>query len=102
MSAGGQSGARLGRVHDAIVDDVERGEVPGLVTLVARRGEVHADTVGAKAVGGDPMRRDTISQGPQASRRAMWMCPSATCCRWAGRRRRTGCSKGSTPPGRSF
>jgi CubicO group peptidase (beta-lactamase class C family) len=33
--------------------------VAGLVTLVARRGEVRADALGAKAVGGDPMRRDT-------------------------------------------
>lgn len=39
---------------------VERGEVPGIVTLVSRRGETHVDAVGAKAVGGDPMRRDTI------------------------------------------
>ncbi len=40
---------------------VEGGEVPGLVTLVARRGEVRVDAIGAKVVGGsDPMRRDTI------------------------------------------
>ena len=35
--------------------------VPGLVTLVSRRGEVHVDAIGTKALGGsDPMRRDTI------------------------------------------
>src|SRR2546428_9436826 len=40
---------------------VERGDVPGLVTLVSRRGDVHVDPIGMKAVGGkDPMRRDTI------------------------------------------
>jgi CubicO group peptidase (beta-lactamase class C family) len=40
---------------------VERGEVPGLVTLVARRGEVHVDAIGTMTVGGrEPMRRDTI------------------------------------------
>jgi CubicO group peptidase (beta-lactamase class C family) len=40
---------------------VERGEVPGIVTLVSRRGEVHVDAIGMKAVGGsDPIRRDTI------------------------------------------
>jgi CubicO group peptidase (beta-lactamase class C family) len=40
---------------------VERGEVPGIVTLISRRGEVHVDAIGMKAVGGnDPMRRDTI------------------------------------------
>ncbi|MBI4082904.1 MAG: serine hydrolase [Candidatus Lambdaproteobacteria bacterium] len=34
---------------------------PGLVTLVGRRGEVHADAVGMKAVGGrDTIRRDAI------------------------------------------
>ena len=30
---------------------VARGEVPGLVTLVSRRGEVHVDAVGMKAAG---------------------------------------------------
>src|SRR5271169_5638484 len=35
--------------------------VPGIVTLVRRRGEVHVDTIGTKVVGGsDPVRRDTI------------------------------------------
>ena len=35
--------------------------MPGLVTLVSRRGEVHVDAIGTKALGGsDPMRRDTI------------------------------------------
>ena len=60
MSTGRWSGARLDRTYEAMAAHVERGEVPGLVTLVARRGEVRADAVGAKAVGGDPMRRDTI------------------------------------------
>ncbi len=60
MSTGGWSAARLGRVHDAMAGYVERGEVPGLVTLVYRRGEAHADTIGARAFGGNPMRRDTI------------------------------------------
>jgi hypothetical protein len=30
---------------------VERGELPGLVTLVSRRGEVHAGAIGTKAIG---------------------------------------------------
>ena len=61
MSTGGLSKARLGRMHDVMAGYVERGEVPGLVTLVSRRGEVHVDAIGTKAVGGsDPMRRDTI------------------------------------------
>ncbi len=61
MSTGGLSKARLGRMHDVMAGYVERGEVPGLVTLVSRRGEVHVDAIGMKAVGeSDPMRRDTI------------------------------------------
>ncbi len=48
-------------MHDIMAGHVARGRVPGLVTLLSRRGEVHVDTIGMKAVGGiDPMRRDTI------------------------------------------
>ena len=40
---------------------VERGDAPGLVSVVSRRGEAHVDVIGATAVdGGGPMRRDTI------------------------------------------
>jgi CubicO group peptidase (beta-lactamase class C family) len=61
MGAGGLSQARLGRMHDVMAGYVARGDVPGIVTLVSRRGEVHVDAIGMKAVGGsDPMRRDTI------------------------------------------
>jgi CubicO group peptidase (beta-lactamase class C family) len=61
MSTAGLSKARLGRMHDVMASYVERGDVPGLVMLVSRRGEVHVDAIGAKAVGGgDPIRRDTI------------------------------------------
>src|SRR5258708_31768182 len=61
MSNGELSKARVGRMHDVMAGYVERGEVPGIVTLVSRRGEVHVDAIGMKAVGGsDPMRRDTI------------------------------------------
>src|SRR5436190_10956828 len=61
MSTDGLSKARLGRMHDVMAGNVERGELPGMVTLVSRRGEVHVDAIGMKAVGGgDPMRRDTI------------------------------------------
>src|SRR3989440_11782100 len=61
MSTGGLSRARLGRMHDVMAGYVERGEVPGLVTLVSRRGEMHVDAIGMKAVSNsDPMRRDTI------------------------------------------
>jgi CubicO group peptidase (beta-lactamase class C family) len=61
MSTGGLSTARLGRMHGVMAGYVERGVVPGVVTLVSRRGEVHVDAIGTKAFGGsDPMRRDTI------------------------------------------
>jgi CubicO group peptidase (beta-lactamase class C family) len=61
MSTGGLSKARLGRMHDVMAGYVERGEVPGLVTLVSRRGEAHVDAIGMKALGGsDPIERDTI------------------------------------------
>ncbi len=61
MSSGGFSGARLGRMHEVMAGHVDRGVVPGIVTLVSRRGEVHVDAIGTKEYGGsDPMRRDTI------------------------------------------
>ena len=61
MSTGGLSGARLERMHNVMARHVDSGEVPGLVTLISRHGEVHVDTIGTKAVGSsDPMRRDTI------------------------------------------
>lgn len=40
------SRARLDRMHDAMLRHVESGRVPGLVTLVARRDEVHVDAIG--------------------------------------------------------
>ena len=64
MSTGGLSRARLGRMHDVMAEHVARGDMPGLVTLVSRRGEVHVDVVGDKSIRrdgtGDPMRRDTL------------------------------------------
>jgi len=61
MRTGGLSKVRLGRMHDVMAGHVKGGAVPGLVTLISRRGEVHADAIGVKAAGGsDPMRRDTL------------------------------------------
>jgi CubicO group peptidase (beta-lactamase class C family) len=61
MSSGGFSGARLGSMHDVMAGHVERGVVPGIVTLVSRRDDVHVDAIGTKAFGGsDPMQHDTI------------------------------------------
>ena len=39
---------------------VDQGQPPGLVGLVARGGETHAFAAGAMAIGGPPVRRDTI------------------------------------------
>jgi hypothetical protein len=50
MNAGGFGKDRLGRMHDVMAGHVERG-VPGLVTLLSRRGEVHVDAMGVKTVG---------------------------------------------------
>lgn len=46
MSGGGLSSARLERMHQVLAGYVERGDVPGLVALVSRRGEVHVDAIG--------------------------------------------------------
>jgi CubicO group peptidase (beta-lactamase class C family) len=47
-------------MHDVMAGHVERGDVPGVVTLVSRRGEVQVDAIGRKAMGGEPIQRDTI------------------------------------------
>lgn len=60
MGSGGFAKARLGRMRDAMAGYVERGEVPGVVTLLSRRGETQVEALGAMATGGEPMRRDTI------------------------------------------
>lgn len=61
MSAGGLSEARLDRMHDVMAGHVSSGDVPGLVTMVSRRGEAHVDAIGTMALGGgDPLRRDSI------------------------------------------
>src|SRR5579864_4238918 len=61
MSTAGLSSARLARMHEVMSGYVERGEVPGLVTLVSRRGDVHVDAIGTQAFADPaPMRHDTI------------------------------------------
>src|SRR3712207_814621 len=61
MPTGGFSRDRLSRMHAVMAGHVERGDVPGIVTLVSRRGEVHVDALGTMAFGGGaPMQRDTI------------------------------------------
>src|SRR5256885_7355193 len=49
------------RLHEAMAARVAKGELPGLVTLVARGGDVQVDTIGVMAFGSnEPMRRDAI------------------------------------------
>jgi CubicO group peptidase (beta-lactamase class C family) len=61
MSGSGLSKARLGRIHDVMARYVERGDVPGVVTLVSRRGEAHVEAIGTMTYGGTtPIQRDTI------------------------------------------
>lgn len=47
-------------MHEVLTAHVARGEVPGLVAAVGRRGDVHVDVVGSASVGGAPIRRDAI------------------------------------------
>ena len=61
MSSGGFSQTRLARMHDVMAGHVATGRLPGLVMLVNRRGETHAEAIGTLAFGANaPMRRDTI------------------------------------------
>ena len=60
-SGGGFSDARLARMREVMAGHVATGRMPGLVTLVSRRGETHVEAIGNLAFGNSaPMRRDTI------------------------------------------
>ncbi len=61
MSTSGLPAKRRQRLHEVMAGHVERGAIPGYVTLLSRHGEVQVDAFGTLAVDGDrPMRRDTI------------------------------------------
>src|SRR5215470_15290794 len=61
METSSLSRAGLERLHDAMAARVAKGELPGLVTLVAKGDEVHVDAIGTTAFeGAEPMRRDAI------------------------------------------
>lgn len=61
MSASGLPKARLDRMHHVMAGYVDRHEIPGLVALVSRRGEVHVEVLGTlTAAGKSPMQRDTV------------------------------------------
>jgi len=58
--AGGFSRKRLPRLHHALAAHVANGDMPGIVALVSRRGELHVEVIGAQSFDGAAMRRDTI------------------------------------------
>ena len=61
MNSNGLSPARLAHMHDVLAHYVDRGDVPGVVTLLSRNGETHVDVIGTTAFGvSDPLRRDAI------------------------------------------
>ena len=61
MKTGGLSRERLLRLRTSMTGYVERGEVPGIVTLVSRHGEAHVEAIGNTSLDGpDLVRRDTI------------------------------------------
>jgi CubicO group peptidase (beta-lactamase class C family) len=60
MSGSGLSKSRLARMREVMAGYVERGEVPGLVLAVSRRGEALIEPIGAAGLDGTPIRDDTI------------------------------------------
>src|ERR1700691_2142586 len=60
MSGGGLSKSRLARMRDVMAGYVERGEVPGLVLAVSRRGDALIEPIGAGDLDGTPIHNDTI------------------------------------------
>ena len=60
MPGGGLSPTRLARLNRVMAGYVDRGEVPGLVWLLSRRGEVHVEAIGNASIGGRPIGRDAI------------------------------------------
>jgi CubicO group peptidase (beta-lactamase class C family) len=61
VSSGGFSKERLAAMRTLMQGYVERGEIPGIVTLVSRHGHTNAHAFGSLTLGGaEPMRRDTI------------------------------------------
>ena len=60
-AAGGTAMSKPEELETRMAEHVERGELPGLVALVSRRGEVQVEVIGNKTAGAvDPIRRDTL------------------------------------------
>lgn len=61
MGVGELSKPRLARMHDVMAAHVEHGGIPGIITLVSRRGETHVEAIGVKTRGDrEPIERDAI------------------------------------------
>ncbi|HEY3734429.1 MAG TPA: serine hydrolase domain-containing protein [Streptosporangiaceae bacterium] len=60
MTGGGLSKTWLACMNDVMTGYVERGEVPGLVLAVSRRGETVIEPIGATDLDGTPIHTDTI------------------------------------------
>ncbi|HWC37444.1 MAG TPA: serine hydrolase domain-containing protein [Acidimicrobiales bacterium] len=50
----------MARVDEVVEGAVAQGQAPGVVAAVSRGGRTHVAAAGALAVGGAPMRRDTL------------------------------------------
>lgn len=50
----------LAGLHDAATRHVASGSVPDLAALVAHGDQVHVETLGVLAIGGPPVRRDSL------------------------------------------
>jgi CubicO group peptidase (beta-lactamase class C family) len=74
VSTGGLSATRLRKMHDVLAGHVERGEMPGLVALVARRGQVHVDAIGYEE---DAIFRIASMTKPVAAAAAMTLVEEA-------------------------
>jgi CubicO group peptidase (beta-lactamase class C family) len=60
-TAGHISKERLRRLHRVMTEYVERGDVPGIVTLVWSRGDIHVDAIGTPTLGhAQRIKRDAI------------------------------------------
>ncbi len=60
MMSRGLSAASLLQTHEIMAGYVERGVAPGVITLIARHGEAHVDVIGANAIDGAPLQRNSI------------------------------------------
>ncbi len=61
VPSSGLSQKGLNRMYGVMTDYVDNGEVPGIVTLVSRRGEVDVNAIGMKKIGeNNAVQRDTI------------------------------------------